>query len=156
MEDQEVSTENEAETAEEKPFDVIEFFGLSRDKYDEENVSDKIQNKLGVSILQMKEILSKSVQDRAEEMTLELTNIAPFGDYEKMIEDNDGMASFLKTEAHKVEHWNLYGIEVSSMNKELLSFIFRNPSIDDGETFEGFVFVSKSGKIRHAFARVEQ
>ena len=89
-------------------------------------------------------------------MTLELTNIAPFGNYDKMIEDNDGMADFLKTEAHKVENWNLYGIEVSPMNKELLSFIFKNPSIDDGEVFEGFVFVSKSGKIQHGFARVEQ
>jgi len=144
MEDQEISTEAEATEEVEKQFDIIEFFGLSKDKYDEAQVSSKIQEKLGISLLEMKEVLSKSVRDRAEEMTLELTNIAPFGNYDKMIEDNDGMADFLKTEAHKVENWNLYGIEVSPMNKELLSFIFKNPSIDDGEVFEGFVFVSKS------------
>lgn len=154
MEDQEVSTQEE--TTQEKPFSIIDFFDLSKDKYEEDQVGLKIQEKLGVSLMEMKEVLSKSVQDRAEEMTLELVNIAPFGDYEKMIEDNDGMAEFLKAEAHKVEHWKLEAIEVSPLNKELLSFVFKNPSIDDGETFQGFVFVSKSGKIRHGFARVEQ
>jgi hypothetical protein len=155
--DQPVSQEPlpEETTPEEKPFSIIEFFDLSRDEYDEDKVADKIQAKLGTSLLQMKEALSKSVQERAEELTLDFPNIAPLGDYGKLIEDNDGMADFLKTEGHKPEHWKLYGIYLNSVNKELISFCFWNTGVDDGKTFQGFVFTSKTGKIKHAFAQVE-
>jgi hypothetical protein len=136
-------------------FSVIEFFDLSKEDYDEANVAAKIQVKLGTSLDQMREALSKSVIDRAEELTLDFVNIAPMGDYEKLLENNDDMADFLKTEAHKLEHWRLFKIFESDVNKDLLSFVFQNVAIDDGENFEGFVFVTKSGKIKHAFARME-
>jgi dsDNA-binding SOS-regulon protein len=154
MEDniQEVETEKEAE---EEHFNVIDFFELSKEEYEEDQVAAKIQNKLGTSLEQMKEVLSKSVIDRAEELTLDFVNIAPMGDYDKLLEDNDSMAEFLKMEAHKLEHWKLYKIFVSDVNKDLLSFVFKNIAVDDGENFEGFVFVTKTGKIKHGFARIE-
>lgn len=146
----------EKEKSEEEPeFDLEKFLGLT-DEDTIETVAVKTQEKLGTSIGQMQEALSKAVLSRAEELTLDFPNIAPLGDYEKLIEDNDGMTEFLKTEGHKPEHWKLYGINVSDLNKNLLSFIFHNMVVDDGSTFKGFVFVSKSGKIKHAFAQVEE
>ena len=74
------------------------------------------------------------------------------GNYEKLIEDNEGMAEFLKTEGHKPEHWELHYISCGE-NDALIQFMFMNKAIDQGDTFKGLVYVSKSGKIRHAFAQ---
>ena len=155
MEEKE-STDQEIAEAKEEYFNIIEFFDLSKEEYDEDKVALKIQTKLGTSLDQMKDALSKSVQERAEELTLDFVNIAPMGDYEKLLEDNDSMAQFLKEEAHKPEHWKLESIFVNAVNKELLSFVFKNIAVDDGEGFEGFVFITKRGKIKHSFAQVKE
>lgn len=120
-----------------------------------ELVDQKIQEKLGVSILQMQQALSAHVLEKAEELTHEFVNIAPLGDYGKLLEDNDSMASFLKTEGHKPEHWQLYEASPSDVNPNLLSFHFHNDSVDDGDIFQGFVYVSLQGQIKHAFAQGE-
>jgi hypothetical protein len=142
----------------EKPFNIIDFFGLTKEEYDEEKVAAKIENKfsaMGTTLLQMKEALSRTVQNRAEEFVLEFVNIAPLGDYSNLLEDNDSMAQFLREEAHQVKHWQLVQILVNDVKKELLSFIFNNKAVDDGTNFQGFVFVSKAGKIKHTFAQIE-
>jgi hypothetical protein len=118
-------------------------------------VEQKIQEKLGVSVQEMREALSKYTIENAERLTHEFVNMAPLGDYSNLLEDNDSMAQFLKNEAHKPEHWLLFGVRVSDVNPSLLSFNFSNDSIDDGEIFNGFVFVSMQGKIKHAFAQGE-
>lgn len=118
-----------------------------------EDVEQKIQEKLGVSIPEMREKLSSYVLEHAEELTHEFANIAPLGDYSKLMEDNDSMSTFLKTEAYKTDHWKLFGVRQHDTQPTLIVFEFRNHAVDDGENFEGFVFVSKAGKIRHAFAQ---
>ncbi len=120
-----------------------------------EDVDKKIQEKLGLSLVEMQQILSQYVLEHAEELTHDFANIAPLGDYSKLLEDNDGMAEFLKTEAHKPEHWRLYSVRQNETNQTLISFDFLNDAVDEGRSFEGFVFVSKSGKVRHAFAQGE-
>lgn len=113
-----------------------------------------IQEKLGVSFEMFKQALSDYTVSHAEELTHEFTNIAPLGDYSKLLEDNDSMAEFLKTEAHKPEHWYLVGVrEPDEKHKNLITFSFGNRAVDDGENFEGFVYVSFQGKIRHAFTQ---
>ena len=153
MENQEVSSTETEKTKEE--FDVIKFFDLNKDNYDEDTVAVKIQNKLGTSLLQMKEAISSSVISRAEELSLDFINIAPLGNYGNLLEDSDSMINFLKTEGHKSEHWKLQNIFPNSINKELISFYFSNMAVDDGTTLKGIAFVTKSGKIKHAFAQVE-
>lgn len=120
-----------------------------------EDIEKKIQEKMGVSVDEMRQALSVYVVDHAEELTHEFVNMAPLGDYSKLLEDNDSMAEFLKTEGHKPEHWMLYSVRLSDYNKTLISFDFKNKSVDDGDIFSGFVFVSMSGKIRHTFAQGE-
>lgn len=160
MEEKEVISEPEPQVevpveTEEPHLHLDDLFGLV-DEDTAETISVKVQEKLGISIETMKESLSKVTIDRAEEFTLEFPNIAPLGDYDKLIEDNDGMAEFLKNEAHKSEHWKLTGLKISEVKGDLISFIFANMAVDDGTTFKGFVFVSTTGKIKHAFAQVEE
>jgi hypothetical protein len=112
-----------------------------------------VKEKLGVTFDELKQLLSNYTVEHAEELTHEFVNIAPFCDYSKLLEDNDGMAEFLKTEAHKVEHWHLQGIRKSDYKENLVSFEFLNDSVDDGDVFQGFVYVSFQGKIRHAFTQ---
>lgn len=114
-----------------------------------------IKDNLNVSLEELKNSLSSYVVASAEELTHEFVNIAPLGDYSKLLEDNDSMAEFLKSEAHKAEHWKLTEIKLSDVNNSLISFVFRNESIDDGDVFKGFVFTSAEGKVKHAFAQGE-
>ena len=132
--------------------DKFEDLGLD-DKDEMPQIEQKIQDKLEVSVAEMKAALANYVQGHAEELSLEFVNIAPLGDYSKLLEDNDSMAEFLKSEGFKSEHWELRGIRMSDVQKNLLSFEFANKSVDDGEVFQGFVYVSFQGKIRHAFAQ---
>lgn len=123
------------------------------DKDEVAQVAEKVQEKLGVTVAEMQAALGTYVQGHAEELTHEFVNIAPLGDYGKLLEDNDSMAEFLKSEGFKSEHWELRGIRLSDVQKNLLSFEFANKSVDDGESFQGFVYVSFQGKIKHAFAQ---
>jgi hypothetical protein len=132
----------------------LEDLELSHDD-EMETIEKKIQDKLGISVNEMRQALSAWTMEHAEELTQDFVNMAPLGDYSKLLEDNDSMAEFLKAEAHKPEHWMLYSVRTSDANKALLSFDFKNDAVDDGDIFSGFVFVSLSGKIRHAFAQGE-
>lgn len=120
-----------------------------------EGVERLVQEKLGIAVSDMRKALSSYVLAAAEALTHEFVNMAPLGDYSKLLEDNDSMADFLKTEAHKEEHWKLESVGPSDVNKSLISFAFINDAIDDGDVFKGFVYVSYQGKIKHAFAQGE-
>lgn len=116
-------------------------------------IENCIKEKLGINFDMLKKSLSEYTISHAEELTHEFVNISPFGDYEKLLEDNDSMAEFLKTEAHKPEHWRPVGITPSTYKTDLISFHFSNKAVDDGDVFDGFVYVSFQGKIKHAFTQ---
>jgi len=120
---------------------------------DLDKIDVKIKEKLGISFTDMTNALSEYVISHAEELARDFVNIAPFGDYSKLLEDNDSMREFLKNEAHKPEHWLISSISPSDLKKDLISFNFINKSVDDGDIFQGFVYVSFGGKIKHAFAQ---
>jgi len=114
-----------------------------------------LQEKLNIGLDNLRSSLSESVKNRAEELALDLPNIAPYNDYGKLLEDNDSMSAFLRDEAAKPENWLLLSLHEDSKNKNLIKFAFANKAVDDGRVLEGFVFVNKSGVIRHAFAQVD-
>jgi hypothetical protein len=120
-----------------------------------ETCFEKIEAKMNIN--NMKEALSDWVLGHAEELSLELPNIAPHGDYSKLIEDNDGMTNFLKTEVYKLENWKLTSVKNSDITpSQLIAFGFRNKAVDDGgEGFAGYVYANKESMIRHAFVVVE-
>lgn len=131
--------------------DTIQDLGITDDTTDEQ-LSSIIKEKIGITLIELKEFLSEQVKNRVEEIVLDLINIVPYGNYAKLIEDNNGMIEFIKTEAIKIDNWRLESIHLPK-NEALIQFKFTNTAIDEGDTFEGSVYVSKSGKIRHAFAQ---
>lgn len=116
----------------------------------------KLKEKLNVGLSDMKSAIASYVESHAEEIALQLPNIAPNGDYSKLIEDNDDMANFLKKEVIKPEGWILILASDHDQHKNLLAFEFISKAVDEGETLKGLVFVSKSGVIRHAFVSVNE
>ncbi len=124
-----------------------------------EDTSDAIdqilQEKLGVSLETLKQALAAYVQDKAEELALQLPNIVPYGDYEKLLENNDDMSKFLREEASKVENWDLKWIQPSESKVKLLEFAFNCKAVDEGEALKGFVFLGLTGIIKHAFVQGE-
>lgn len=141
--------------------DSVKDLGL--DELDKEEVDEKfwelldqrLQEKLGLSLEKLKQSVCDSIKERAEEVALDLPNIAPYGDYGAMLEDNDSMTSFLKDEASKPENWILFSIAPDHKNDNLLKFLLKSKAVDDGEVLQGLVFTNKSGVIRHSFCQVD-
>lgn len=119
---------------------------------DVDQVEVKVKEKLGIGFAEMRKSLTESMLSTAEEVSLEMANIAPLGDYSKLLENNDAMAVFLKEEASKDEHWHF---EAISYDDALISFLFSNDAVDDGDILKGYVFVSMNGKIKHSFVQAE-
>lgn len=117
-------------------------------------LNEILTEKLGHSLEDIKKPLLEHVKSHAEELALELPNIAPFGDYGKLLEDNDGMANFLKTDAADPKHWLINLISGDDKFEQLIRVVFKCLAVDDGDTLKGTVFISKAGVIRHAFAQV--
>jgi hypothetical protein len=119
-----------------------------------EDIDAKIREKLGIGLSEMAGALTDALKARAEDVAEDCYSIAPYGDYDKMIEDKAEMAKFLREEAAKPEHWKLEFLEVKKKEDKLIEFVFLNSSVDDGDILKGFVFVGFSGLIRHAFAQI--
>jgi len=132
-----------------KDFDNLEVHEI------EEKLDVVLQEKLGIGLVALRNSLSEYVKNKAEELALDLPNIAPYNDYGMLLEDNDSMTTFLRSEAFKSENWLLNTIQDDDKNKNLIKFVFKNKAVDDGHVLEGLVFVNKSGVIRHAFAQVD-
>lgn len=120
-----------------------------------EEIYKKVQDGLGISVYDMRSALSKYVVDKAESLVIDFVNIIPYGDYDKIIEDNKDMVAFLRDHASKENNWELYSATMCDTNDTLISFYFKNQAVDDGDALCGFVYVSFDGKIKHTFAQGE-
>ena len=116
-----------------------------------ELVEATLKEKLGVGFEELTAPLIAYVHSHAEELSLKFPNIAPRGDYSKLIEDNDGMSDFLKS-LNQSSDWKILAID-DDPKFNLLKFSFVSVAVDEGESLEGFIYLSKSGQIRHAFAQ---
>jgi hypothetical protein len=112
-----------------------------------------LKDNLNLSLSDCQAALEQSLSTRAGEVAADLPNLAPFGDYSKMTEDPIEIERFLREEASKSQHWEIYFAELRKKDGELLELIFSNKAADDGELVKGYVFVGVSGKIRHAFCQ---
>lgn len=115
-----------------------------------EQWSLQFQEKLGLNIETLQAAIGEWVISHSEELAKEFVNIAPNGDYSKLLEDKESMAAYLKAEASHPQHWKL--VEAKA-DHNLLAVMFDNQIVDEGASLRGFVYVGKSGKIRHAFAQ---
>jgi len=114
-------------------------------------LDEKLKEKLNISVKEMQDVLSSSLISSSADIASQLNNIIAYNDYDKIIEDENDMVEFLKNEASKPENFWLYGIQEDN---GLLKFHFINMAVDEGDVLNGFVFISKSGKIKHNFCVV--
>jgi hypothetical protein len=119
----------------------------------EEDADARLQEKLGLTLKECKEALSNSLLIRAEEVVPDLPSVAPYGDYDKLMEDPEAIQKFLEEEAFKEENWEIVFFYARKEQDKLAEFVFYNKSVDDGDILKGFVYVGISGKIRHAFVQ---
>ncbi len=121
----------------------------------EEVFNKELLEKLNISISELKQSISDKLYNKAEELTLELPNIVPYQNYEKVLEDNDSMAQFLKTEGIKLENWKLRDLREAESGLKLFQFTFYSSCVDDGDVLSGHVFIDLKGKIKHSFVKVD-
>ena len=128
-----------------------------KDKDTENIINVKLNMKLGITTIDMTEALVLNVKEKSEEIAKEIKTIVPFWNYSDLIEDLSPIEEFIFNEASKPLHWDLLHIEPvgDPLNPESLNFIFSCFIIDDGKSLIGYVNVSLSGKIMHAFAQCE-
>lgn len=118
----------------------------------EEQIDLEIKEKLGISLMEIKQAICFYTEIHCEELSKQFRNIAPNGNYSLLMEDESKMAVFIKEECSKVESWKLIEVKSSEKDSELLEFIFINSFVDDGESMNGYAYVGAAGKIRHAFS----
>lgn len=118
-------------------------------------LDEKLKEKLNLSLGDLKLAISNSIEKRADDISADMFNIAPFGDYGKLIENTKDMSAFLKVEGIKPENWTLNMIAEDQKNTSLIRFLMSCKAVDDGDSLKGTVFVSKSGVIRHVFAQAD-
>lgn len=121
-----------------------------------EAVMAKIEEKLKVSFNEMKEKLSAYTLNKYEDLSFQLRNISPKGDYSIILEDSNEIGKFLKEEAYKTEYWELFDVSLKELGAmPLIVFHFKNMAVDDGSSLSGVIYVNFLGKIKHVFVHGE-
>lgn len=121
----------------------------------ERRLSEVLQSKLDISLLVMKSSLERSLQDRVNLLIKDIRYIAPFNDYSALMDEEDKMINFLKSEAFKAENWRILTID-EDVKENLIKFTFSNKAVNEADILFGTVFVNKSGKIKHSFTYIEE
>ena len=111
-----------------------------------------LTEKLGITMAQCQEALSKSLRERAGELVENIANVAPYNNYDKLLESPELIVAFLKDEATKPENWKIAYLDVEK--DKLLKIVFENLAVDDGEILKGYTYINLNGKIQHAFTQV--
>jgi len=119
-----------------------------------EEIDQILKDNLGIGLSECSQVLSDSLNQRAEELVEDFINIIPYNDYSKILEGKEDILKFLRKESIKNENWELQFVEVKKEQDQLMELVFFNKSVDDGDILKGFVFLGLSGKIRHAFVQV--
>ena len=126
---------------------------------DIEQVEAVLKEYLNIGFTECAEILSKSLHERAEQMAPAIINIAPYNDYDKMLEKQEDILKFLIDESTKLENWKFqlldFRKEKNSQHEGLFELLFFNKSVDGGDMLKGFVFIGTTGKVRHAFVQMD-
>lgn len=131
----------------------IKIKNASKEELDAQ-INTILQDKLELTLSTLKQELSEYLTSKANDLSKDITNIAPMGDYSNLIEHKDKIEHFLKNEAQKEENWHLFQIDLANKDKKLIQFNFSNTAVDDGDSVKGFVFVDFNGKVKHRFANV--
>jgi hypothetical protein len=132
----------------------VEDLGLG-DKLTSEETDQILKEKLGLTLADMAGALQTYTQDHAAELAANYIIIIPHGDYGCLIDDPNKITLFILEEASKPESWKAKTLRLHNDKKQppMLKITFANKAVDEGDSMEGYVFVSFAGKILHAFVQ---
>lgn len=118
-----------------------------------EQLNEIFKEKLGITFEDMTSLLSKYVEEKAEELASNFVTVIPYEDYSKFLEDPTKIADFFRREASKPENWtpSYMGTSKDKKKPNMIEVLFENKAVDDGKSMTGFIFLSYSGKVLHAF-----
>lgn len=120
------------------------------DKETEESFIQKIKDKF-IDVNELTPHICSWLKNNAEDLVDTILNIAPNGDYSKLISEPDEMVKFVKEVCCNPEVWKCCSM---SEKGQLFKFEFKCTAIDDGDKFFGIVMIGKeSKKVRHAFVQ---
>lgn len=128
-------------------------------KFDEsidsvEKLFASLKDQCNIDIEECKKALSASLKVRAEELLDDIINIAPYGNYERLLEKSEEILPFLQEDASAIENWKLEFIYPVKDNNKLLELVFVNAALDDGDLLKGYAFVGITGAVRHSFCQI--
>lgn len=135
----------------------IQDMGISGKETPEE-IEAKIEEKLGLKMDDLRQALEACTKEHVEELGKDFITLAPYGDYGKLLEDENQIAAFLKEEASLAKNWTLSYLEQTDtrlVSELLLEFVFDNSAMDPDEALRGLVYVGAGGKIKHVFVRIQ-
>lgn len=124
-------------------------------KITDEEIDAKMQQHLNLTLQTLKNKLTTVFSSKLDVLVEKLPNIAPHGDYSKLIDDEEGMKNFLSIELTKEDSWKLRSIYQHHSNENWILFVFSCLAVNNGDSnLRGNVIVSKKGIIRHSFVSV--
>jgi len=123
--------------------------GVSEDVWDRQ-----IQEKLYVSLDNMKNEIINWVRDNTMSLAEQFKYVVAFGDYDRFFDEKQLIQGFFAEEASKIENWIISGAKLD-LKLNLIKFAFSCKAIDEGDSLKGYVYVSENGKVKHAFAQNE-
>lgn len=110
-----------------------------------------IAEKHSINMDDVLSLVTDYVKNNAETLSEQLSYIVPDNDWSKCLDKHDGKVEYLKTELSKPEKWRIYMYKNSDI-KNVNTIMFKPHDVETPDEFFGYVFVSKTGEIRHVFA----
>ena len=121
-----------------------------------EKLSEDLKQASSVSLDDVVVQLAQSLVEKIDEIGQAPRAIAPFGDWAKIIEGTPKIKAFMLEECVKPETWKLVSMARHDNNENIYKLYFANVAVDDGDSVGGVAYVTKSGKIKLAFAQGEE
>lgn len=116
-----------------------------------EEVFEILMKELKIPLETMQNSISEYIKSNSDNLARHFVNIAPYQNFDQLLEDHEEMNKFVADEASKPENWVI--VRARPKTNSLMEFTFDCRAVDD--PFRAYVIVGLSGKIRHTFAQVE-
>lgn len=124
-----------------------------------EQVEAKIEETWEIKFADLRKTLETLTKEIAGKLAEGMITMAPFQDYANLLEEPEAITTFITNEGSLAKNWELGVVEETDTRlvaEPLLQLIFNNVAVDEPGTLKGFIYLSMSGKVKHAFVRADQ
>lgn len=124
-----------------------------------EQVEAKIEATWEIKFADLRKTLEACTVEVSAKLAEDMITVAPYQDYGKLLEEQEAIYTFLRDEGSLAKNWKLAMVEQTDTRlvaEPLLQLVFDNIAVDEPGTLKGFIYLSMSGKVKHAFVRNDQ